>query len=85
MSRTPAETTRPHRTARRGTEPEDAHREFVAPAPANRDEALADREMADAERAVVTGSATEEQATRVRAVGEARTQEDRRRLWMDGA
>ena len=83
MSSSSEQTTNARRAARRGTEPQDAHRGFVPSAASDLAEALADREMADAERAVVSGFATEEQTTRVTAVGEARTHEDRRRLWMN--
>ena len=63
-------------------EPEDARRGYVAPHPGDHDEAAADREMADAERAVVMGTADAEQSARVDAIGGARTHEERRRLWM---
>ena len=63
-------------------EPEDARRGYVAPHPGDHDEAAADREMADAERAVVMGTADDEMSARVAALGDARTHEERRRLWM---
>lgn len=66
----------------RTDEPDDAHRGYVAPHPDDRAEAAADREMADAERAVVMGTADERQAMRVSAIGGARTHEERRRQWM---
>ena len=62
--------------------PEDAHRGTVAPLPADAGEAAADRELADAERAVALGTATDVQRTRITASGEARTHEERRRQWM---
>lgn len=63
---------------RRPNEPEDAHRGWVAPTPADADEAAADRAMAAAERAVAEGTATDDQRTEVRLMGEARTHEHRR-------
>ena len=68
----------------RATEPEDAHRGYVAPTPADADEARADRQMADAERAVAQGAASEEQARLVDRISDARTHEERRRLWLEG-
>lgn len=67
----------------RGAEPADARRGRIAPTPADADEARADREMADAERAVAQGAASEEQAALVDKVSEARTHEERRRLWLE--
>jgi hypothetical protein len=71
-------------TTGRSTEPEDAHRGYVAPTPADVDEARADRDMADAERAVAQGVASEEQARLVDRISDARTHEERRRLWLEG-
>jgi hypothetical protein len=68
----------------RSTEPEDAHRGYVAPTPADADEARADRDMAAAERAVAQGAASPEQARLVDAISDARTHEERRRLWLEG-
>ena len=68
-----------------GVEPEDARRGYVAPHPGDRDEAAADRAMADAERAVAMGTASAEQSAHVDAIGEARSHEERRRLWMQGS
>jgi hypothetical protein len=67
---------------RRTEEPEDAHRGWIAPTPADTREAVADREMADAERAVAEGTASGEQATRVAGMSTARTQEQRRSIWL---
>ena len=63
---------------RRYQEPEDAHRGWVAPTPADGDEAATDRAMAAAERAVASGTATDDQRARVARMGEARTHEQRR-------
>ena len=63
-------------------EPTDALRGRIAPTPGDADEARADREMADAERAVAQGAASEEQAALVDTVSEARSHEERRKLWM---
>ncbi|GAA4911922.1 hypothetical protein EV188_103175 [Actinomycetospora succinea] len=63
---------------RRHDEPEDAHRGWVAPTPADADEAAVDRAMADAERAVAEGGATDDQRARVARMGQARTHEERR-------
>lgn len=63
---------------RRRGEPEDARRGWVAPTPADADEAAADRAMAAAERAVATGTATEDQRAGVERMAEARTHEQRR-------
>ncbi|MDD7941471.1 hypothetical protein PHK61_23900 [Actinomycetospora lutea] len=63
---------------RRHEEPEDAHRGWVAPTPADADEAAADRAMAAAERAVAQGTATDDQRARVARMGQARTHEQRR-------
>ena len=68
--------------AQRTRHPEDAHRGAVAPTPADAHEAAADRELADAERALVLGTATREQRTRVEATGDARSHEERRERWM---
>lgn len=62
-------------------EPEDARRGLIAALPADRDEAVADRAMADAERAVVAGNADDDQRARVAHISGARTHEERRRLW----
>ena len=70
----------PGRTA----EPADAHRGYVAPTPSDADEARADRDMADAERAVAQGAASAEQARLVDRISDARTHEERRRLWLEG-
>lgn len=69
----------PGRTA----EPEDAHRGYIAPTPGDADEARADRDMAEAERAVAQGAASEEQARLVDRISDARTHEERRRLWLE--
>jgi hypothetical protein len=63
------------------TEPEDAHRGWIAPTPADADEARADRAMAAAERAVAAGTATDDQRARVRRMAGARTQEQRREAY----
>lgn len=63
---------------RRHEEPEDARRGWVAPTPADADEAAADRAMAAAERAVAEGTATDDQRARVERMGPARTHEQRR-------
>jgi hypothetical protein len=63
-------------------EPEDARRGQVVALPTDVDEAKADREMADAERAVALGTASEEQRAAVDRIAHARTQEERRSLWM---
>lgn len=49
--------------------------------PVTPDEQAVDRLMADAERAAAQGFATVEQRTRVAAMAECRTPEDRRRVW----
>lgn len=67
---------------RQAGEPEDARRGMVAAVPGDVDEARADREMADAERAVATGTASEEQRAAVDRIAHARTQEERRSVWM---
>jgi hypothetical protein len=69
----------------RSAEPEDAHRGQIAPTPGDADEARADRDMAAAERAVAQGAATDEQARLVDAISEARTHEERRRLWLEAS
>jgi hypothetical protein len=68
---------------RRPGEPDDAHRGWVAPTPADAVEAAADRAMAAAERAVVDGSATDDQRDGVRRMSDARTHEQRRTAYMD--
>jgi len=67
---------------RRTEEPQDAQRGWIAPTPADTREAVADREMADAERAVAEGTASGEQASRVAGMSTARTQEQRRSVWL---
>jgi hypothetical protein len=69
--------------AGRTVEPQDARRGFVNPTPGDVDEARADREMAEAERAVAQGEASTEQARLVHTISDARTHEDRRRLWLN--
>lgn len=66
----------------RSVEPEDARRGMIAPMPQDNAEAKADREMADAERAVAMGTANAEQAAAVDRISDARTHEERRRLWL---
>ena len=44
---------------------------------------MAARELADAERAVAQHTATPDQATRVRAIGNLRRAEDRVRAWRE--
>jgi hypothetical protein len=68
----------------RNAEPEDAHRGPIAPTPADADEAQADREMAEAERAVAQGAADPDQIRRIGRLAQARTHEERRRLWLEG-
>lgn len=68
----------------RGAEPEDARRGSIASVPVDADEARADRELAAAERAVAQGAASAEQIRRVGRIGQARTHEERRRLWLEG-
>lgn len=63
---------------RRADEPEDAHRGWVAPTPADAEEAALDRAMAEAERAVAEGTATDDQRARVARMEHARTHEQRR-------
>jgi hypothetical protein len=63
---------------RRQGEPEDAHRGWVAPTPADAAEAATDRAMADAERAVAEGRASADQRTSVGRMAAARTHEQRR-------
>ena len=63
---------------RRHDEPEDAHRGWVAPTPADAAEAAMDRAMADAERAVAEGTASSDQRTSVGRMAGARTHEQRR-------
>ena len=65
-------------------EPEDVQRGQIAPIPADADEAQADREMAEAERAVAQGASDPEQTRRIGRLAEARSQEERRRLWLEG-
>lgn len=67
---------------RRPAEPEDAHRGWVAPTPADAVEAAADRAMAAAERAVAEGTATDDQRAGVRRMSDARTHEQRRAAYM---
>jgi malic enzyme len=69
----------------RSAEPEDARRGYIAPTPNDAREARADREMAAAERAVAQGAASTEQARLVDAISEARTHEERRRLWLEAS
>lgn len=59
-------------------EPEDARRGWVAPTPADADEAAVDRAMAEAERAVAGGTATDEQRAAIDRASKARTHEQRR-------
>jgi hypothetical protein len=66
----------------RSVEPEDAHRGMIAPLPHDNAEAKADRDMADAERAVAMGAASADQAAAVDRISDARTHEERRRLWL---
>jgi hypothetical protein len=66
---------------RRHDEPEDAHRGWVAPTPADAAEAAMDRAMADAERAVAEGTASDEQRTSVVRMAGARTHEQRREAY----
>lgn len=66
----------------RSVEPEDARRGMIAPMPHDNVEAQADRDMADAERAVAMGTASPEQAAAVDRISQARTHEERRRLWL---
>ena len=68
----------------RSAEPEDARRGSIAPLPADAADARADREMAEAERAVAQGGASPEQTRRVGRIAQARTHEERRRLWLEG-
>jgi hypothetical protein len=68
----------------RPVEPEDAHRGPIAPLPADADEVRADREMAEAERAIAQGAASPEQTRRIGRIAQARTHEERRRLWREG-
>jgi hypothetical protein len=82
--RTVAIMTKRSSRAGRPVEPEDAHRGQVNPLPGDADEARADREMADAERAVAQGAASPEQARLVDTIFDARTHEERRRLWLEG-
>lgn len=69
--------------ARRTAEPEDAHRGHIAPTPADVDEARADREMAEAERAAAQGNASPEQAALLDRLAGARSHEERRRIWRE--
>jgi hypothetical protein len=64
--------------------PEDADRGVVNAQPEDHDSARADREMADAERAVAQGTASDEQREGVERVADARTHEQRRTQWMGG-
>lgn len=65
-------------------EPEDARRGHVAPNPRDHEEARADREIADAERASALGAADERQRAGIERIAIARTPEERRRLWLAG-
>lgn len=62
-------------------EPEDARRGYIAATPADVDEARADREMAEAERAVALGTASESQSALVDKIAHARSHEERRAVW----
>lgn len=66
----------------RTEDPQDAHRGWVSPTPSDVREAVADREMADAERAVAEGTATAGQTAGVALMAAARTQEQRRSIWL---
>jgi hypothetical protein len=55
------------------------------PRPRTHEEHRADREMADAARAVASATATGEQRRRLAAADAVRYHEDRRRVWMDSA
>jgi hypothetical protein len=66
---------------RRHGEPEDAHRGWVAPTPADAAEAAVDRAMAAAERAVADGTASDDQRTSVGRMAAARTHEQRREAY----
>jgi hypothetical protein len=70
---------------RRQGEPEDAHRGWVAPTPADADEAVTDRAMAEAERAVAEGTASEDQRDLVDRMAGARTHEQRRAAFRGGS
>ena len=72
-------------TSGHSAEPQDAHRGQIAPTPGDADEARADRDMADAERAVAQGAASAEQARLVDRISDARTHEERRRLWLEAS
>ncbi len=65
------------------TEPDDAHRGWVAATAADADEARAIRAMADAERAVAEGTATDDQRTDVERMAGARTHEERRAAYRE--
>jgi hypothetical protein len=67
----------------RTTQPADARRGYVAPTPGDAREARADRDMAEAERAVAQGAASAELARLVDKISNARTHEERRRLWLE--
>ncbi|MFC5138530.1 DUF4383 domain-containing protein [Actinomycetospora rhizophila] len=62
--------------------PQDSHRQ---PRPSSAAEAAADAAMAEAERALAQGAADDEQRRRLAAVDHARTHEERRAIWMQGA
>ncbi|MEJ2887158.1 DUF4383 domain-containing protein [Actinomycetospora aeridis] len=62
--------------------PEDAHRQ---PRPSSPEEADADAAMAEAERALAQGAADDDQRRRLAAADHARTHEERRAIWMQGA
>ena len=69
-------------TGQDGTgEDEDVTRQ---PRPHSQAELEADREMAEAARAVAQGTAGSEQRERMEAVRDLRTHEERRRGWMSG-
>ena len=63
---------------RRAPEPEDVRRGWVNPTPADADEAALDRAMAAAERAVASGTATDDQEERVDRMSRACSHEQRR-------
>jgi len=69
---------------RRQREPEDARRGWVAPTPADAEEAAADRAMAAAERAVAAGTASDDQRELVDRMAVARTHERRRAVFRGG-
>lgn len=81
-SRTEKDVAKGGRLAR---EPEDARRGHIAPSPRDVAEAQADRELAAAERSVVEGTADRTVVDRLAGLQEARTHEERRRLWQESA